>query len=141
MRHSDIKLTMNVYTDLKLLEVHGALDALPILPLDAERTAIADAAKATDPTGTSLSQFARQFAGNPCKPVQTGSISDNGVSLGTGDATGRAAAVRGCLDSPFTTASALFEVVFILVVRKHGSSHPVDHRDVDPRLAVGGCCS
>jgi len=46
--------------------------------------------------------------------------------------------LRGCLDSPFTTASALFEVVFILVVRKHGSSHPVDHRDVDPRLAVVG---
>jgi integrase len=34
MRHSDIKLTMNVYTDPKLLDVRGALDALPGLPLD-----------------------------------------------------------------------------------------------------------
>src|SRR5262249_10720168 len=32
---SDIKLTMNVYTDPKLLDVHGALEALPQLPLDA----------------------------------------------------------------------------------------------------------
>jgi integrase len=35
MRHSRIDLTMNVYTDPKLLDVHGALDALPTLPLDA----------------------------------------------------------------------------------------------------------
>src|SRR5439155_11744857 len=33
MRHSDIKLTMGVYTDPKLLDVRGALDALPLLPL------------------------------------------------------------------------------------------------------------
>jgi integrase len=33
MRHSDIKLTMNVYTDPALLDVRGALDALPPLPL------------------------------------------------------------------------------------------------------------
>jgi hypothetical protein len=36
MRHSDIKLTMGVYTDPKLLDVAGALDALPALPLDTE---------------------------------------------------------------------------------------------------------
>jgi hypothetical protein len=33
MRHSDIKLTMGVYTDPKLLDVAGALNALPVLPL------------------------------------------------------------------------------------------------------------
>ncbi len=33
MRHSSIELTMNVYTDPKLLDVHGALNALPDLPL------------------------------------------------------------------------------------------------------------
>jgi integrase len=37
MRHSDIKLTMNVYTDPALLDVRGALDALPVLPLDGGR--------------------------------------------------------------------------------------------------------
>jgi integrase len=35
MRHSKIDLTMNVYTDPKLLDVHGALNALPPLPLSA----------------------------------------------------------------------------------------------------------
>ena len=33
MRHSTIDLTMNVYTDPRLLDVHAALDALPALPL------------------------------------------------------------------------------------------------------------
>jgi integrase len=35
MRHSKIDLTMNVYTDPRLLDVVGALDALPSLPLSA----------------------------------------------------------------------------------------------------------
>jgi integrase len=39
LRHSDINLTMNVYTDPKLLDVRGALNALPELPLDG-RTAL-----------------------------------------------------------------------------------------------------
>jgi len=34
MRHSTIELTMNTYTDPRLLDVAGALDALPPLPLD-----------------------------------------------------------------------------------------------------------
>jgi integrase len=33
MRHSTIDLTMNTYTDPRLLDVRGALDALPLLPL------------------------------------------------------------------------------------------------------------
>jgi hypothetical protein len=33
MRHSKIDLTMNVYTDPKLLDVAGAMDLLPALPL------------------------------------------------------------------------------------------------------------
>jgi integrase len=34
MRHSTIDLTMNVYTDPRVLDVAGALDSLPSLPLD-----------------------------------------------------------------------------------------------------------
>ena len=34
MRHSSIDLTMNVYTDPELLNVAGALEALPELPLE-----------------------------------------------------------------------------------------------------------
>ncbi len=41
MRHSDIRLTMGVYTDPKLLDVRGALDVLPALPLDGRKRAAA----------------------------------------------------------------------------------------------------
>ena len=34
MRHSDIDLTMNVYTDPTLLDGHGALDALPSMAVN-----------------------------------------------------------------------------------------------------------
>ena len=37
MRHSSLDLTMNVYTDPKLLDVAGALERLPELPLQAEQ--------------------------------------------------------------------------------------------------------
>ena len=37
MRHSDIRLTMGVYTDPKLLDVRGAVEALPALPLDGRK--------------------------------------------------------------------------------------------------------
>jgi hypothetical protein len=36
MRYSKIDLTMNVYTDPRLMDVAGALDALPMLPLREE---------------------------------------------------------------------------------------------------------
>ncbi len=36
MRHSDIGLTMNVYTDPRLLDVAGAMESLPSLPLPVE---------------------------------------------------------------------------------------------------------
>jgi hypothetical protein len=50
MRHSDIKLTMGVYTDPKLLDVRGALDALPGLPL-AGGQAEGEAVRATGTDG------------------------------------------------------------------------------------------
>ena len=50
MRHSKIDLTMNVYTDPKLLDVAGAMETLPALPLGAgkQRDAIAVSATGTD---------------------------------------------------------------------------------------------
>ena len=56
MRHSDIKLTMNVYTAPKLLDVHGALDVLPELPLGDNNHADAQRATGTD------GEFAPGFA-------------------------------------------------------------------------------
>ncbi len=51
MRHSTIDLTMNTYTDPKLLDVHGALDALPALSL---QPSDAEAQRATGTTDQSL---------------------------------------------------------------------------------------
>src|SRR5262249_51373003 len=48
MRHSDIKLTMGVYTDPRLLDVRGALDALPLLALQGDQRE----GKAARATGT-----------------------------------------------------------------------------------------
>ena len=47
MRHSDPKLTANVYTDPKLLDVGRALDALPSLPLGEGPTVERERARAT----------------------------------------------------------------------------------------------
>ena len=38
-RHSSIQLTMNVYTDPELLDVAGAVEALPCLALEGDRNA------------------------------------------------------------------------------------------------------
>ena len=50
MRHSDIRLTMGVYTDPKLLDVRGALDALPSLSLQGDQAG-AEAVRATGTDG------------------------------------------------------------------------------------------
>jgi hypothetical protein len=47
MRHSDPSLTANVYTDPKLLDVAGALDALPTLPLGTEQSTTRERARST----------------------------------------------------------------------------------------------
>ena len=47
MRHSDIKLTMGVYTDPRLLDVRGAVERLPALPLPGGPNRTANAARAT----------------------------------------------------------------------------------------------
>ncbi len=51
MRHSDIHLTMMTYTDPKLLDVQGALDALPSLPLNKVPNSQREVAKATGTDG------------------------------------------------------------------------------------------
>ena len=51
MRHSDPSLTANVYTDPKLLDIGGALDALPALPLDSDPSNAQEQAQALK-TGT-----------------------------------------------------------------------------------------
>ncbi len=62
MRHSSVDLTMNVYTDPRLLDVHGALDKLPPLPLHGGREKEEVAAKLTGTDDLPVSKFAPGFA-------------------------------------------------------------------------------
>jgi len=72
MRHSKIDLTMNVYTDPKLLDVAGALETLPSLPLVGETEMEQVAASATGTDDLTASRFAPKFAptaGKRCKSL------------------------------------------------------------------------
>jgi Phage integrase family len=84
MRHSDIKLTMNVYTDPKLLDVRGALDALPSLPLRDDRTE-GEVARATGTDDEAAREFAPGFVPTRYKLVQTESIADKRAGDGSKD--------------------------------------------------------
>ena len=80
MRHSSIDLTMNVYTDARLLDVHGALDALPALSLDPRREPSEQ--RATGTHESAARKFALGFAPTPRKPVQQDAIPANRGELG-----------------------------------------------------------
>jgi integrase len=62
MRHSSIDLTMNVYTDPKLLDVHLALDSLPNLPLNGWSSLQRENLKATGTDRSDHLPFAPAFA-------------------------------------------------------------------------------
>jgi integrase len=74
MRHTDIDLTMRTYTDPRLLDVHGALDALPGLPLDIDPHAGREALRATGTEGCGSGSVAldvAQTAGPGCHSIDT----------------------------------------------------------------------
>ncbi len=71
MRHSTINLTMNAYTDPKLLDVHGALESLPLLPLGDAQQSECRSVKATGAHDLPASQFAPGFAPTRDKPSKS----------------------------------------------------------------------
>jgi integrase len=80
MRHSDPKLTANVYTDPKLLDVRGALDALPSLPLDGGPTVEREQARATGTDASSPGPVAPLVALNHGNGRQTAVIGDKATA-------------------------------------------------------------
>ena len=70
MRHSSIDLTMNVYTDPRLLDVHAAVELLPSLPLVAGPKTEPLAAKATGTEDSRRSALAPTLAPTADKWVQ-----------------------------------------------------------------------
>ncbi len=76
MRHSKIDLTMNVYTDPKLLDVAGAMDALPALPLGDGKQRAENVLSTTGTDDSIASQFAPEFAPTTGKTRTLRSILD-----------------------------------------------------------------
>ena len=76
MRHSDPRLTACVYTDPALLDVSGALDALPSLPLSPSPGDETERLRATG-TETALARLAPPLAPNQCKPGESETTGDN----------------------------------------------------------------
>lgn len=72
MRHSDLGLTMNVYTDPKLLDVRGAVERLPDFPLDAvaEMCDAEESLAATGSDGDAPNPVAPLVAPDRCNAVQ-----------------------------------------------------------------------
>jgi len=82
MRHSSIDLTMNVYTDPRLLDVRGALDALPALPLGGAPVLERQPATAigTDEYQSVAPNVAPNL-GKPCKSWSTADKAEDGAIL------------------------------------------------------------
>ena len=81
MRHSTINLTMNTYTDPKLLDVAGAMDALPALPLcggSQAPSAVAAPAGVNDVSPSQLRPNLRPAADNPCQAESTADLTQSG---------------------------------------------------------------
>jgi integrase len=94
MRHSKIDLTMNVYTDPALLDVRGALDTLPALPLQGDQ-ASRETVQATGTDDQRARTLAPTLAPNWCKRSQSESIPDKREGTGTEIALTDAIAVSG----------------------------------------------
>jgi len=94
MRHSDIRLTMNTYTDPKLLDVHGAMEALPDLPL------IPTSSEAQQATGTvgHPREFAPGFAPKTDNAGPRRSTGDNRQGHRTDNTSSRAVDVSSDAD-------------------------------------------
>jgi hypothetical protein len=82
MRHSDIDLTMNVYTDPRLLDVQGALDVLPALPLNSGQSNTRESLRATGTDTYRRCAVALPVALNDDIPVTTPTIADKMGTVG-----------------------------------------------------------
>jgi hypothetical protein len=99
MRHSTVDLTMNVYTDPKLLDVAGAVESLPSLPLgpeDGQSTALRVELSATGTEDSRASRFAPEFAPTAGKPCILGSVLDKATTFGDEDERGESVAASAC---------------------------------------------
>ena len=82
MRHSDIGLTMNVYTDPRLLDVAGAMDSLPELPLAGESPDDKQTLRATGTDDSTSRKLTPTLAPNYGHGCELESITDKSDDVG-----------------------------------------------------------
>jgi integrase len=85
MRHSDIRLTMKTYTDPRLLDVAGAVEALPLLELESITATTSLKRTGTDNAFTVASSVAPMVAPTTVKTGQNRSFWDNSEPATTSD--------------------------------------------------------
>ncbi len=109
MRHSDPSLTANVYTDPRLLDVHGAVESLPSLPFDKPHRSNTEAATGTDGRANLLAPTLAPSAFNSCTPktipVTSAGDPKANPNRATLDATSSAVSTK----KPLTTAVSGFD--------------------------------
>ena len=106
MRHSTIDLTMNTYTDPKLLDVAGAMESLPSLPLGAGPQTGANVLSATGTDDSTPSPLAPTLAPTTGKTRTLQSILDKIASAGEKSSATETIAASACLvnrKDPLTT--------------------------------------
>ena len=82
LRHSDPRLTAATYTDPRLLDVTGALETLPDLPLGGDRDSEAEVAAATGTGGEADRHVAPLPPGLPPTPVLSSRFQSSPVTSG-----------------------------------------------------------
>ncbi len=107
MRHSNVNLTMNTYTDPKLLDVAGAMEALPSLPLGRGPQTEAVALRATGTDDSTASPLAPTLAPTAGKTRPLQSIVDKIASAAGKSGATDSVAVSACpvkRNNPLTSA-------------------------------------
>jgi len=147
MRHSTIDLTMNVYTDPRLLDIAGAVEALPDLPLTGptRQAATGTAGAVTPPKRACL--VALPVAAPPCNAEKTLTTADNGtpVAIETAlAASGCPDNAKACADNPGPSGRCWDRTSDPLLVRQEGScSQEIAEQQVTtsaPLRCTPGCC-
>jgi hypothetical protein len=125
MRHSTIDLTMNVYTDPRLLDVQNAVEALPSLPLTGGVESVAIAVRRTGTADSAPSPLAPTLAPPPDKSSKAGSLP--GKTSLAGDS-GRA---------PWTLAVSAYPVnENDLLTTAVNRSHEVERKGLEPSTSA-----
>jgi len=121
MRHSTIDLTMNTYTDPKLLDVYGALDSLPSLDMNSSPSTERQAMRATGTDDIMSSQLVPMLLPNTGQSGEFGSFT---VHSPTDD--GESVVRMPTRENPINSSKKALQAVYV------SKAFKVERRGVEP---------